>query len=433
MTLTYGSIRIEVLPDDSLPGKGPGRYSPSGNFHLSELRINAHASDGQTAGTQPIEFSGGAADQTENGAPINHAFDGNSNTHWSIHPAYGLPHEAVFDLKQPLGFDGGTTLVIRMEFNGATQHQIGRFRLSYCTGEMPKQLRHPLAATLADLLKVPAESRTTDQSTEIGLALLKIEVERQISDLPIPNVVYAVSNSFESQGSFKPAPTPRPIHLLERGNVLKPGVSVDSGTLRCLPHSDGKLNIEDQSNESLRREALAQWISVNDNPLTWRSIVNRVWHYHFGSGLVDSPNDFGRMGSTPSHPELLDWLALWFRDEANGSLKKLHRLILTSRTYQQTVGYSDEAANSDPQNRLLWRMNRQRLTGEQLRDSLLQLSGQINLSMGGSPAVQFVEHGNKTFMPDRRCTSAARLHQLRSRCPGESSSSDLPISVQDGS
>jgi hypothetical protein len=110
------------------------------------------------------------------------------------------------------------------------------------------------------------------------------------------------------------------------------------------------------------------------NVLTWRSIVNRVWHYHFGRGLCDTPNDFGKMGGSPSHPELLDWLAVWFRDEANGSLKALHRLILTSATWRQT-SLATQGTSSDNDNRLLWRQNRRRLDGEQVRDTLLALSG----------------------------------------------------------
>src|ERR1041385_7322118 len=93
--------------------------------------------------------------------------------------------------------------------------------------------------------------------------------------------------------------------------------------------------------EGARRAALAHWLTDPLNPLTWRSIVNRVWQRHFGSGLVATPNDFGRMGGMPSHPELLDWLAVWFRDDAHGSLKQLHRLIVTSAAYRRAAAYPD--------------------------------------------------------------------------------------------
>lgn len=393
------SLRIEVLPDESLPGNGPGRYHPSGNFHLSELKVDAHPINGPTSGTKRVTFSGGDADKTENGAPLSHAFDDNGGTHWSIHPAYGQPHEAVFDLKEPIDFVDGATLIIHMEFSGATQHQIGRFRLSYCTGDMPAELRHPLPAPLMARLQKPAAHRSEEDNTEIALAFLTRSVDAKLSNLPSPAMVYAATSFFTPEGSFKPVGKPRPIHLLKRGDVLKPGPLVEPAALHCLPDLAGELSIADLENEAQRRAALAEWLTADDNVLTWRSIVNRVWHYHFGQGLVNTPDDFGHMGGTPSHPELLDWLAIWFRDEAQGSFKELHRLILTSRTWRQSVAHSEEAAEIDPQNRLLWRANRRRLSGEELRDSLLQFSGKLNLKMGGPPAVQFVDHGDKTFLP----------------------------------
>ncbi|NIP93757.1 MAG: DUF1553 domain-containing protein, partial [Akkermansiaceae bacterium] len=145
--------------------------------------------------------------------------------------------------------------------------------------------------------------------------------------------------------------------------------------------------------ESTRRAALAEWLAAPENPLTWRSIVNRVWHYHFGRGLCDTPNDFGRMGGTPSHPELLDWLAHWFRDDAGGSLKALHRLILTSQTYRQSSRDPGDRRTTtvDADNRLLWRMNGRRLDADSYRDALLQISGRLDLTMGGPGVEQFVK------------------------------------------
>src|SRR5262249_31428159 len=116
--------------------------------------------------------------------------------------------------------------------------------------------------------------------------------------------------------------------------------------------------------------------------LTWRSLVNRVWHYHFGRGLVDTPNDFGRNGSKPSHPELLDWLAVRFRDGGQ-SMKDLHRLILTSSTYRQVSRSHPVGAKLDADNRLLWRMHRQRLDAESVRDAVLAVSGKLDGTMGG--------------------------------------------------
>jgi hypothetical protein len=122
--------------------------------------------------------------------------------------------------------------------------------------------------------------------------------------------------------------------------------------------------------------------------LTWRSIVNRVWQWHFGTGLVDSANDFGHMGSQPTHPELLDWLAVTFRDQG-GSLKQLHKLILMSAAYRQRSANIPSNAAIDTENRYLWRANRQRLDAESVRDAVLAVSGKLDLTMGGPSAEQF--------------------------------------------
>src|SRR5205814_9337171 len=126
-----------------------------------------------------------------------------------------------------------------------------------------------------------------------------------------------------------------------------------------------------------RRAALADWLADERNPLTWRSIANRVWQTHFGRGICDTPSDFGRMGGVPSHTELLDWLACELRDNG-GSLKKLHRLIVTSAAYRQSSAHRQDAAEIDGDNRLLWRMNRPRLDAESYRDAVLTASGRLD-------------------------------------------------------
>ncbi|MFT5523694.1 MAG: mono/diheme cytochrome c family protein [Pirellulaceae bacterium] len=134
------------------------------------------------------------------------------------------------------------------------------------------------------------------------------------------------------------------------------------------------------SNVTLRSD-LANWMVGDGNPLTWRVMANRLWHYHFGRGLVATPSNFGKLGGRPSHPELLDWLAAELRD--CGSVKSLHRLIVTSATYRQSSSAFDRGAEIDPENLLLWRMNRRRLEAEPLRDALLSMGDNINLQMGG--------------------------------------------------
>jgi hypothetical protein len=154
------------------------------------------------------------------------------------------------------------------------------------------------------------------------------------------------------------------------------------GTVPLSTHDEFRFQLPEGHTEGDRRAALARWITRPEHPLTWRSIVNRVWQYHFGRGLVDSPNDFGRMGQTPTHPELLDWLAGQFLQERQ-SLKSLHRMLLLSNAWQQSAEQRDDALTVDAENHLLWRMNRRRLTAEELRDAVLMVSGALDTKMGG--------------------------------------------------
>src|SRR5207245_1355628 len=131
-----------------------------------------------------------------------------------------------------------------------------------------------------------------------------------------------------------------------------------------------------------RRAALASWLASPGNPLTARVMINRLWDYHFGRGIVGTPSDFGNTGERPSHKELLDWLATEFVRKG-WSLKQMHRLIMFSNTYQQSTEYNQKAAKTDPENRLLRRFNRKRLEGEAVRDSILAVSGELNPAMAG--------------------------------------------------
>ena len=191
------------------------------------------------------------------------------------------------------------------------------------------------------------------------------------------------------QGTGHTGGKPRPIHLLTRGDVKKPGKEVGPGSLSALPDLPARFSLPEGHTEGDRRAALARWLTDAKNPLTWRSIVNRVWLYHFDRAIVDSPNDFGRMGQLPTHPELLDWLAAEFRDGGQ-SIKKLHRLIVTSSTYRQSSADRPDAAKIDTGNQYYWRMNRRRLEAEAIRDSVLSVSGRLNLKMGGPSFQDFV-------------------------------------------
>ncbi len=243
-----------------------------------------------------------------------------------------------------------------------------------------------------------AVSTTPEESKEMmELEQTLTDVQEKLAALPPQRMAYVAaihhgSGNFTGTGSN--GGRPRPIFLLNRGNVLKPGIEVSPGTLSCLPGLPSRFGLPPDHREGDRRAALAQWLTRPDNPLTWRSIVNRVWQYHFGRGLVETPNDFGRMGALPSHPELLDWLAIEFRDGGQ-SLKTLHKLIVTSEAYQRSSEVHDSSHETavDADNQFLWRQNRRKLEAEAVRDSLLAVSESLDLTMGGPSFQDFVvEH-----------------------------------------
>jgi hypothetical protein len=216
------------------------------------------------------------------------------------------------------------------------------------------------------------------------------EIDASISALPDPRKVYSAATSFPAQGNHKGTDgVPREIRLLHRGNVSQPGEIVSPGAIAALDHRPGRFDLPSDHAEGERRAALAAWTADRENVLTWRSIVNRVWLYHFGRGIVDSPNDFGRMGERPSHPELLDWLAVEFRDGGQ-SLKQLHRVICASGTYRQVSTENPQWSEIDGGNVWLWRMNRRRLEAEAIRDAILQVSGRLDLAMYGPGFQDFV-------------------------------------------
>ncbi len=214
------------------------------------------------------------------------------------------------------------------------------------------------------------------------------QLEAAFEALPEARYVYSAASYFATHGTFAPAWKPRPVHVLGKGSVEAPGELMGPGAVEAVAGLPGRFELDSEAGEGAGRAALAEWLAHHDNPLTWRSIVNRVWHYHFGRGLADSPNDFGRMGALPTHPELLDWLAVEFRD-SGGSLKALHRRILLSATYRQASDGNPAHAQLDADNRYLWRMNRLRLDAESVRDAVLAAAGQLDLSMGGPSAEHF--------------------------------------------
>ena len=165
----------------------------------------------------PVAIGHAAADHADSNDPVKGALDGQAATHWSIHPRYGENHEAVFHLASPLTTEGDAILTIRLDFQGATGHQVGRLRLSACGPELAPADRDPVPQALAALVAKPAAERTAAETEALFLKLLQGEVESDLAALPPPGKVYAVTNDFAPQGSFKPATSPRPIPLPDRG------------------------------------------------------------------------------------------------------------------------------------------------------------------------------------------------------------------------
>ena len=259
-----------------------------------------------------------------------------------------------------------------------------------------------LAAFRADPREWTPEQRDlvkkhqTQLDTEIALAFPP-DKRRRIESLE--QIICELSEETPDlpRGYFLNEPEPKPpvTHLLIRGKAGAHGPAVEAAVPAILDPAGKALATaavyEDgpKPDTTLQRLRLARWIASSDNPLTARVIVNRVWQFHFGEGLVRTPSDFGVMGDEPTHPDLLDWLANWFVD--NGwSFKKLHRLIMTSAAYSMSKSWNDEYGEVDPESRLLWRFPYRRLEVEAIRDSMLAVSGELNREMYGPSMYPFV-------------------------------------------
>jgi hypothetical protein len=234
-----------------------------------------------------------------------------------------------------------------------------------------------LAATSADRRAFVPGARpetaylASSRAEEEDLARLvaeKKKLEAQLDDLSARKMVYA--------GNFK---APGPTHLLSRGDPMQEREAVGPGSIAALGRS---LSLSETSPEGERRVELAKWIADSKNPLTARVIANRLWHYHFGRGLVTTPSDLGANGARPSHPELLDWLASELTS-CGWSLKSLHREILLSSAYRQSSTSRPKETAKDASTRCVWRFPPRRLEAEAIHDAILRVSGHLDLRMGG--------------------------------------------------
>jgi len=304
----------------------------------------------------------------------------------------------IFALSELLVFDGaGENIALGAAVSSLDSIEAGPrwARKNLTDGHYPA--KDAAGADTVALEKERAELMRTAPKAETlsNLAATKAEqkrLEAEIKAFPTPKVAY-VGAVHTGTGSFRGTGAdggrPRPVHLLARGQVTQPGREMAPGALSVLGFRPARFPLSVDAPEGARRAALADWIADPANPLTWRTIVNRVWQYHFGAGLVETSGDFGRNGALPTHPELLDWLAAEFRD-GGGSLKGLHRLIVLSDTYKQTSASRPEMEGRDSGNRLLWRQNRRKLEAEAIRDAVLAASGKLDFSMGGAGWQDFV-------------------------------------------
>jgi len=229
----------------------------------------------------------------------------------------------------------------------------------------PSHLDHRLAS-----LGITAEERTRKREWTRELGQLKKEIGR----IPtLPTAWIGERNEVDGEGPF---------HVFIGGSPQRPGETVLPGSLSTLSDALEGYELDEDSPESERRLKYAEWITHSDNPLSPRVLANRLWHYHFGAGIVNTPNDFGYMGSLPTHPELLDFLAIQLK-ENDWRLKPMHRMIMTSKSYRQSSDWDSTSAKVDADSRLLWRFPPRRLSAEEIRDTILQVTEKLDTRMGG--------------------------------------------------
>jgi len=390
------AIRLDVLPDKSLPANGPGRVA-HGNFVLSEITAEV-SSNADFTESRKLEFAMARADFEQASKPwaAMHAIDGQPETGWAIGPQYGKPHWAIFALKTPLQQAGPVHVRIHLSQQYGTQHTIGRFKVSMQSGVEPGVT---LPENISKTLAIASEKRSDVQRQQLldyfsslespTKELLKTLEELKKKEPPKPELNVRVIGQRTTD--------PRKTFVFKRGEFLEPlkDLEVEPAAFATLP----ALRSRTESAVADRLD-LARWLVSADNPLTPRVTVNHVWRLLFGAGIVRTPNDFGVRGDRPTHPELLDWLASEFigTKPQDGevamttgryvpgtpwSRKSLIKRIVMSATYRQSSRHRPELHDSDPQNIWLSRQNRLRVEGEIVGDVNLQVAGLMSKKVGG--------------------------------------------------
>jgi hypothetical protein len=371
------AIRLEVLPDERLPKHGPGRVfyeGAAGDFFLSEFTV--------TAGGRKVPLAKASHSFASGNYTAQNALDGDPQTGWSINGGQGRPHTAVFNLAAPLA-DAGD-LRVQLLFERYHAAGLGRFRLAVTTDPRPAAARD-LPADLDELLLVPAARRTEEQRQRLLRQFLRTAPELTSARAAIDKVrqeLPAYPTTLVLQE--RPPSNPRPTYRHNRGEFLQPVEPVEPGVLSVLPPLPvPSLALRAGVATAPRnRLSFARWLAAPENPLVGRVTMNRQWAAFFGRGLVPTLQDFGYQGEPPSHPELLDYLAVEFVRQG-WSLKQMHRLIVHSATYRQASRVTPELLAQDPDNRLLARGPRVRLEAELVRDATLRAGGLLAERVGG--------------------------------------------------
>ena len=364
------AIRLEVLPDPSLPADGPGLCAsegPKGDFFLSEFEVRAggarRAIAAATDSFSGMPFAG------KNKATAATAIDGDMSSGWSTNGAQGRPHAAVFQLAEPV--DPGEPLTVTMRFERQYACALGCFRLSVTDAEGAEARGH--TAREEAVLLEPPSSRSPEDREIVFRRFLESAPELAEPIRQIRGLEKSLADGTRTLVlRERPADNPRKTFRHHRGEFTQPQEEVAPATPAFLPPLPAAA--------PANRLALARWLVSPDNPLTPRVTVNRHWQAFFGRGFVPSLEDFGYQSEPPSHPDLLDWLAVTFRDDFGWSMKELHRLIVTSATYRQA---SPALAGRDPANVLLARGPRVRLEAEVIRDAMLRAAGLLSEKMYG--------------------------------------------------
>jgi hypothetical protein len=392
-------FRLEMLTDPNLPLGGPGR-SPLGLFALSEITVEVagpKAPDKRTRvklvsatadfgnEQKPLEpmFDDRTGKKRITG-PVTFAIDGKDDTAWGIDAGPGrrnVDRKAVFVPDKPIEVPDGAVLTFHLkQMHGGwnsddnQNNNLGRFRFAVTSAEGP--VADPLPRTVRNVLALPPDSRTPAQTGAV-FSYWRTTVRRWKAANARALALWKQHPAGAAQLTMAARPAHRTTFLLTRGDFLKPARPVAPGVpaaLHSLP-----------AGAAPNRLGLAKWLVSRDAPTTARAIVNRVWQAYFGSGLVSTSEDLGTQGEPPTHPELLDWLAVEFMD-SGWSFKHLHRLIVTSSAYRQSSKVTPELLHKDPANRLLARGARFRVEGEVVRDIALSASGLLNPKVGGPPA-----------------------------------------------